>query len=168
MHATLKPLLFAVMTVAALVACKRDAEPAPMPAEPASADAAKSASAGATDAVVPGTDASIVETSTAASGIAGNPNAPDWYDAKTFPGTFTADGASLTLAADGTYRMTVHAHSADADLESSGTWTLEADGQHLLLDPDSKSDPDRRYALQSADALQATEGGQVLRRGGAH
>ena len=94
-------------------------------------------------------------------------DAPPGFDVKALAGTFAADGANLQLAADGTYTLTVHAESADADLTSTGTWTVEADGAELLLDPDSKDDADRRYAIASDDELVAVEGGQVLRRDGA-
>ena len=92
--------------------------------------------------------------------------APD-FDVRAFAGTFTAEGARLRLAADGTYALSVHAESADADLETTGTWTVEAGGSELLLDPDSKEAPDRRYTITSNDALTAADGGQVLRRDGA-
>jgi len=86
------------------------------------------------------------------------------FDVKAFAGTFATDGAQLQLATDGTYTLVVHAESADADLATTGTWSVEADGTELLLDPDSKDEPDRRYAITTNDALTALDGGQVLRR----
>lgn len=88
------------------------------------------------------------------------------FDVKAFAGTFAAEGATLQLASDGTYTLVVHAESADADLTTAGTWSVEADGAELLLDPDSKDESDRRYAITSNDALTALDGGQVLRRDG--
>ena len=88
------------------------------------------------------------------------------FDVKAFAGTFAAEGANLQLASDGTYTLVVHAESADADLTTTGTWTVEAEGAEVLLDPDSKDQPDRRYAITSNDALTAVDGGQVLRRDG--
>ena len=71
------------------------------------------------------------------------------------------------LAPDGTYTFTVHAESADADLSTAGTWTVDADGSGLLLDPDSKDEPDQRFTITSADTLTAVAGGRVLQRDGA-
>jgi hypothetical protein len=81
------------------------------------------------------------------------------FDSKGFAGEFGGDGgARLMIGADGTYALN------DGSLASSGTWTLEADGGHILLDPDSKAEPDRRYVLVSNDELRAVEGGKAMRR----
>ncbi len=148
---------FAVAISIGTTACQRDAELTP--------DAAPAAEITPDDvrdpapAPAPATDAT--QTGDATSPVA---DAPRGFDTKAFAGTFTAPGTTLTIDTDGSYRMTVHAESANADLESTGTWTLQADGKHVLLDPESKSDPDRRYALVSSDELQPVDGGDPLRR----
>jgi hypothetical protein len=58
----------------------------------------------------------------------------------------------------------VQAGGADAGLDSTGTWALEPDGRHILLDPERKTDADRRYALASHDELRPDDGGAPLRR----
>ena len=60
----------------------------------------------------------------------------------------------------------MHAESANADLATDGTWTVEADGKHILLDPNSKAEADRRYEIVSHDELRAVDGGQSLGREG--
>jgi len=88
------------------------------------------------------------------------------FDVRAFAGTFAATGASLALAADGSYAMTVRAESAGADLPGTGTWTVEDDGTRLRLDPDSKAEPDVVFAIRSGDELAQEGGGRVLRRDG--
>lgn len=147
---------FACAIAIGATACQRDAEPAPDP-PPA---AAKITPDDVRDpAPAPTTDATEVAdmTSPAADAARG-------FDTKAFAGSFAAPGTTLDIDSDGGYRMTVHAESANTDLESAGTWTLEPDGKHVLLDPESKSDPDRRYALVSNDELQPVDGGEPLRR----
>lgn len=153
-------LALALTALAALPACKREATPAAGNAESASAEPAKTAASAPS---APANTGIEIENTAALSGIQPNSNAPAWYDAKTFPGTFAGQGTTLALAADGTYRITVHAQSANADLESAGTWTLQPDGKSILLDPDSKDEADRSYALVSADELRQ-DGGATLRR----
>ena len=146
-----------------LAGCNRDAdaptvrvpaatEPGPAPAPAADATAPADPLAG-TDAVAVVDHGSPAGDNTA-------------FDPRAFAGTYSADGTSLVVEADGRYTLTLHAESADADLASGGTWTLEADGRHVLLDPAGKSEPDRRYEIVSADELRAAGGGQSLRRGG--
>lgn len=162
---TKRPVPFAATLLGcallALAACERAAE------APDASARAPAADAPATDEVAPVTsppgdvDATSVVDRTPVAGAA-----PD-FDVKAFAGTFTAEGASLRLAADGTYTFTVHAESADADLTSTGTWTVESDGGALLLDPEAKDEADQRYEIASDDELVAVEGGRVLRRDGA-
>jgi copper homeostasis protein (lipoprotein) len=147
---------FAISVAIGATACQRDAEPTP----DASPAATEITPADVRDpAPAPTTDAT--QTSDATSPVA---DAPRGFDTKAFAGTFTAPGTTLSIDTDGSYRMTVRAESANADLESAGTWTLEPDGKHVLLDPESKSDPDRRYALVSNDELQPVGDGGPLRR----
>lgn len=150
---------FAVAVAVGATACQRDAEPA-SDASPAAAEITPDDVRDPAPAPAPTTDAT--QTDDATSPIA---DAPRGFDTKAFAGTFAAPGTTLTIATDGSYRMTMHAESANADLESTGTWALEPDGKHVLLDPDSKSDPDRRYALVSNDELWPVDGEPLRRRG---
>lgn len=159
----MKHVLFATAALALLLAaCNRPAEP-----EAPAADAAAPASQPPTQAPIPpdamadptaGTDAIAVIDHASPAGDDRS------FDAKAFAGTFAAERTSLTISADGGYALTVHAESAGADLTSNGTWTLQADGREILLDPEDKSEPDRRFQIVSNDRLRAVEGGQFLDR----
>lgn len=150
----------------ALAACGQKPAPAgDTAAETPPAEATQPAApAAAEPATVPGTDA--IEA------VDNGPLEPGaqtigGVDTKAFAGTFATTGTRIAFNADGTYAMTVHAAGADADLESTGTWTTQAGGKRLLLDSDDKSEPDRRYDVLSRDEIRQTEGGRTLRREGA-
>lgn len=156
--------LAALVLALMLSACQREAAPAADAAEP-QPEAAAAQTPVAPEAATPGTDA--IET------VDNGPLDPQaqsvgGVDVRAFAGIFSTEGARIEFKPDGTYAMTVHAASADADLESSGTWTVQADGTELLLDSNDKSEPDRRYAVVSKDEIRQVEGGQTLRREGAH
>lgn len=159
---TMRRLVGLLAIVLIIAACKRessapDATPEPPP------QAATTETAAAEPAKIPGTDAiAAVDNAPAEAGVQPAPG----IDAKAFAGVFVAEGARIEFKPDGNYAMTVHAASADADLESTGTWSAEADGRHVLLDSNDKSETDRRYERVSPDELKAVEGGQVLRREG--
>lgn len=162
------PYRLAALTaiVLAFAACTREA---PVPAEAPEAQAQPAEEAPAVEpAKIPGTDAiAAVDNTPAEAGVQPADNTIGGVDSKRFAGTFATEGARIELRADGTYAMTVHAASADADLESTGTWSAAADGKTLLLDSDDKSEPDRSYTVVSKDEITQTEGGQTLRRVGA-
>ena len=96
------------------------------------------------------------------------PNAA--FDTKAFAGTFTgtlpcADcpgiDTRLVLAADGTYAITESYQERSApELKGDGTWTVEENDQRLRLDPNSKSENDRLFAILSQDEIRQldTEG----------
>ena len=151
--------------VLAFAACTREAPaPAETP-EPQAAPAAQAPAAGS--AKIPGTDAiAVVDNTPAEAGVQPAENTIGGVDSKGFAGTFTAEGARIEFKPDGRYAMTVHAASANADLESTGTWTATDDGKTLLLDSDDKSEPDTRYTVVSKDEIAQTEGGRTLRRTG--
>ena len=159
----MKHVLFATAALALLLAgCNRPAEP-----EAPAADATEPASQPPAQAPVP-PDA-VADPTAGTDAIAvidhGSPAGDDaTFDAKAFAGTYAAEGTSLAIVADGSYTLTVHAESAGADLSSDGTWTLQADGREILLDPEDKSEPDRRFQVVSNDRLRATESGQFLDR----
>ena len=133
-----RALLLATLTLAALSACKpqtptETAAPAAEPAAPApAADARPSAQ-----------------------------SAP--FDVKAFAGTFTgtlpcADcpgiDTRIVLAADGTYTISESYQERSApEPKGDGTWTLEEDNQRLRLDPNSKSEDDRQFAILAHDAI---------------
>jgi len=146
-------LLAVAIATLTLAACKRESEPVPSP-EPAVAATAETPEPAA------GTDATEV--------VDQQPPAGDAvaFDTKAFAGTFSATGVRLEIAADGTYRLNVHAESANADLTTDGTWTVEADGKHILLDPNSKAEADRRYEIVSQDELRPMDGSESLGREG--
>jgi len=134
----------AALVVVALSACKPQA-----PAETA-APAAPPAQPEAAAPVAPAADA-----------MPSAQGAP--FDAKAFAGTFTgtlpcADcpgiDTHLVLSADGTYTITESYQERSAPaLKGDGTWTAEENNQRLRLDPNSKSDNDRLYAILSNDEI---------------
>lgn len=140
-------------TLILVTGCKREAEPAPVP-ETAPVAAGQPASGMPATAATAATDATTV--------VDHNTPAGDnrTFDAKAFAGTFEALGASLEVQADGVYRLDLRAESAT----STGTWTLEPDGTHILLDPESKAEPDRRYEIVSSNELRPLDGTESLRR----
>lgn len=127
-----KLLLLAVASTLAIVACKPEA-----PVEPAAP------AAPVEQAAAPAEPAPVAVESAPANSPADVP-----FDVKGFAGTFSGADTRLTLNADGTY-----AQSGAAVGE--GTWTAEEDGKRIRLDPNSKSEEDRLYAITSNDQLDA-------------
>lgn len=80
---------------------------------------------------------------------------------KAFAGTFSANGSTITLNADGTYTSKI------GDATSDGTWTADPMGTELLLDPTSKAEVDGKYAVISNNEISALDGGTSLQREGA-
>lgn len=68
-------------------------------------------------------------------------------DQKGFAGTFAGGGSTVTLVADGTFSL------KDTDAAFDGSWTAEADGARIRLDPNSKAEPDRLFAVGSQDEI---------------
>ena len=153
MH-SLAMLSIATVAVVSLSACKRTDETAAAPT------VATLASPATVEPALPATIAEPVGVSASPA-----PGEHTGFDAKAFAGTFKDSGTEVSFSADGTYTMKAHAESANADLASDGTWTLEPDARHVRLDPNSKAEDDRVYELVSMDELHATSG-QVLRRAG--
>ncbi len=158
--------LLALALTLALAACRQESAPPGDAAEPQPVASADSAPAAAEPeaGTIPGTDATEAidngPLDPAAQMVGG-------VHVRDFAGTFSTEGARIEFKGDGTYAMTVHAASADADLASSGSWSAEAGGNEILLDPDDKSEPDRRYTVVSKDEIRQVDGGQTLRREGA-
>ena len=145
-----KPLAIAACTtllaVASLAACQREAA-APAPDTIASPATVAPAAPATVAAAMPDDTTQHVD-----------------FDSKAFAGTYAAPGTTLHVTADGNYRMSVHAQSAGADLETSGTWTADADARHVLLDPNSKSEADQRFEIVSHDELRSEDGSRILHR----
>ena len=135
-------LALACLTVLAVSACKQE-EPAP-PADiaPAAAETAPAA----VDFVPTGADPAGAE-----------------FDVRAFAGTFSGTlpcascpgiDTTLVLNPDGTYAITeTYQDDSSAPAQMDGTWTAEADGTQILLDPNSKSEQDRLFAIDSNDHI---------------
>jgi copper homeostasis protein (lipoprotein) len=143
-----KLLLLAMVSTLAIAACKPQA-----PAEPAApAQPAQSAAPPAPVAV------ESAPSSTAA-------DVP--FDMKGFAGTFTgtmpcADcpgiDTKLVLNADGTYKLhESYRDKPDGDFDSEGTWTAEEDGRRIRLDPNSKSNQDRLFAVKGNNEIESLD-----------
>jgi copper homeostasis protein (lipoprotein) len=146
-----RSFLFVLLPLTLLAACNRANEGADI------APAAATIAAPAT--VAPALPATVEQPVATADSVA--PGEHTTFDAKAFAGSFSDEHMSVVFTADGAY--TLSSHAADA---SKGTWTLEPDGRHLRLDPESKGEDDRVYELVDNDQLRAANGTQVLRRGG--
>jgi copper homeostasis protein (lipoprotein) len=143
-----KLLLLAAASVLAIAACKPQA-----PAEPAAPAAPAEPAAPAPVAVesAPATAPSEVP-----------------FDIKGFAGVFSgtlpcADcpgiDTTITLNRDGSY--TVHETyqgKPGKGFDSDGTWTAEENGKRVRLDPNSKSEQDRLFAVASQDQIDQLDG----------
>ncbi|HSM12004.1 MAG TPA: copper resistance protein NlpE N-terminal domain-containing protein [Lysobacter sp.] len=80
------------------------------------------------------------------------------FDQRGFAGTFSGTvgdaDTTLALAPDGTAVLT-ESRAGAGGATISGTWTTEAKDQHLRLDPDSKGEPDRLFAIAANDRISA-------------
>lgn len=141
---TSKLLPLACLATLALAACQPPADPAEpiAPAEPAPAAAP-----------------------VAAEPAPARPPADVPFDTKGFAGTFSgtlpcADcpgiDTRLTLDADGTYRLhESYRGGSGRSFDGDGTWTAEDNGKRLRLDPNSKREPDRLFAIASPGRIDA-------------
>ncbi|WP_457097365.1 copper resistance protein NlpE [Lysobacter sp. P5_B9] len=144
-----KLLLLAVVATLAVAACKPQAPAEPVaptaPAEPAAPAAA----------------APVAVESAPAMTAADVP-----FDIKGFAGTFTgtlpcADcpgiDTRIMLNADGSYALHEAYQGKGNGVDGDGTWTAEENGKRIRLDPNSKSQQDRLYAVTSADQIDALD-----------
>ena len=146
MNRLIAPLALGLLAVS-LSACKQDASPA--------------ASAMPTAATEPA-PASTPDAMPLSSGSDLAAKAGD-IDMKAFPGVFTGTlpcascpgiDTRLELQADGPYKLTeAYQDEAGPPVVTEGTWTVEDEGKRVLLDPDSKSEPDRSYEIVSNDEI---------------
>jgi copper homeostasis protein (lipoprotein) len=89
------------------------------------------------------------------------------FDVKGFAGTFSgtlpcADcpgiDTKVTLNADGTYKLhEVYQGKPGNGFNGDGTWTAEENGKRIRLDPNSKSEQDRLFAVTSKDEIDALD-----------
>ncbi|HVR81366.1 MAG TPA: copper resistance protein NlpE [Luteimonas sp.] len=148
-------LLVTTLGLTALVAfagCKRESVPAPEVAPPA---ATQPATTQAPPDATAGTDATaVVDQSMAAnSGL----------NTKAFAGNFSGTlpcascpgiDTALELHTDGSFVLAeTYQGGKHAPVKVDGTWTAEANGSHIRLDPNSKSEQDRVYAITSHDQI---------------
>lgn len=142
-----RKLLLAVMaSTLAIAACKPQA-----PTEP-TADTAPAASA----------EPAPVATESAPAGSAAD--VP--FDVKGFAGTFSgtlpcADcpgiDTTIALKPDGTYTVHEVYQGKPNSFDGDGTWTAEENGQRVRLDPNSKSEQDRLFAVKSSDEIESLD-----------
>lgn len=143
----MKRAIPAACLILALSACNRDAPP---------------------DAASTGTDPAPVAAAPAPAEDSAPASRPGADDPKALAGRFSAGTVHLDLREDGSYVLD------DAGAMSDGTWTIESDDTRLRLDPNSKSEPDRLFAIASADLLTGVDtegaataaGAMTLRRDG--
>lgn len=128
--------VLACFAAALLAGCSREQPAGPVAEPPAAATVPAADPGGSTDAVA-------VEP-TAMPG----PETPA-FDQRAFAGTFAAGANRLELKPDGTYAMT------SGEAVTDGTWTTEESDTRIRLDPNSKSEPDRVFAMASRDELTA-------------
>jgi copper homeostasis protein (lipoprotein) len=146
----MKRTLTVALAVLALAACQREV-PAPV-----AADATAPAAAPATDA----TPVVATETTMAQAGVQPGPGA---IDNKAFAGKFSgtlpcADcpgiDETLELGTDGNFTLTdVYRERPQGTFTMQGTWSTDADGKRIRLDPGNKAEVDRLFAIDDNDTL---------------
>lgn len=164
-------LLIALGLAAPLSACSPGADPAGAPP----ATAAREASAPSEAAPAPGSAATAIVHHAAPD--------PAGFDRKAFAGRFAGIApcadcpgieVELEVDADGGFRLGERHQGRDLRRATSGTWTIDADGRRLLLDPDTKEGEDRWFGIVSKDEIRALDAdgrpaegrsGYSLRRG---
>lgn len=99
----------------------------------------------------PGTDAVVVSQQATATMAA-----PE-FDARSFAGVYTGSTTRLDIGAEGQFLLD------DSGQSVAGSWTLQPGGKTIVLDPDSKSEPDRLLQLE-ADGSVRINGSAPLRR----
>lgn len=135
-------LALACLATLAIAGCKPQA-----PAEPAETPADSAVQTSAATVATP-----VVE-----------PPKTAMFDARTFAGTFSGTlpcascpgiDTELELAADGAFQLDeTYRDEKDGQRKVDGTWTAEANDQHIRLDPNSKSEDDRLYEIVSHEEI---------------
>lgn len=114
-------------------------------------------------AIAPEAAVSAEPAPVAAETAAATPETVAAFDVKAFAGSFSGTlpcvdcpgiDSKLTLNADGTFALEeARQDSTSAANKLDGTWTVEEDNTRLRLDPNSKSEADRVYAIASNDQI---------------
>lgn len=153
-----KSFVLACAAAFALAACNQQPAAGPGPATGAAPDG---------EPAGPEAAATLIPT-----GPAGPADAAD-FDPRAFAGRFSGTlpcascpgiDTTLQLRGDGSYTLTEqYQEREDGAFTGDGTWTAEADGTRIRLDPGSKSEEDRVYAIEAGDRLvQLDAGGEPL------
>lgn len=100
---------------------------------------------------LPGTDAVIVAQQS------GPTSASPDFDSRAFAGTYSGGTTRLDIGAEGQFALD------ESGQTTAGTWTLQAGGKTIVLDPDAKGDTDRLLQLESDGSVRIA-GGATLRR----
>ena len=104
-----------------------------------------------------------------------NSPAPEGLDVRAFAGSFhgtlpCADcpgiDSTIEFKGDGSYAAHDVYRERNARFDTTGTWTVEEAGKRIRLDPNSKDEQDRLYALVSNDELRMLDGdGKAIQSG---
>jgi copper homeostasis protein (lipoprotein) len=146
-----KLLLAAMVSTLAIAGCKPQAPAEPAAPAPPAEPAASTEPAPVAVESAPATTAAEVP-----------------FDIKGFAGTFTgtlpcADcpgiDSTITLKPDGSYTVHEVYQGKPGGFDGDGTWTAEENGQRIRLDPNSKSEQDRLFAVKSKDEIEALDMG---------
>jgi uncharacterized lipoprotein NlpE involved in copper resistance len=147
----MKPSLAVILSALALAlpACQREAPVADTATAPAVATP-----------VAADTPVVATETTMAQAGVQPGPGA---IDSKAFAGKFSGSlpcadcpgiDETLELAADGSFTLTdVYRERPQGTFTLQGTWSADADGKQIRLDPGSKAERDRLFAIEDNDTL---------------
>ncbi|SJZ68909.1 copper resistance protein NlpE N-terminal domain-containing protein [Novilysobacter spongiicola] len=79
------------------------------------------------------------------------------FDMRAFAGTFGDETTTVELRPDGTYEIVDRDAAGGGEAVMDGTWTVEADDRHIRLDPNTKAEEDRLFAISSDDELQTLD-----------
>jgi copper homeostasis protein (lipoprotein) len=160
LHRPLPSSALLLCAVLALAACRPDADTsgaagggdaAQATAAPAAADVP--ATPAARDPLLEGSDAVAIEHHA-------RPEPPG-FDRRAFAGTFAgtlpcagcpSGDARLRIDADGGFRLD-EGIGGGGEVQTAGTWSVDAGSRRLLLDPEVKDAPDRHFAIASNDEL---------------
>jgi copper homeostasis protein (lipoprotein) len=151
-----KLLMLVLFASIAVAACKPQA-----PAEPAAPAAPEAPAEPAKTETMAEPSAPVAVESSPATSAADVP-----FDVKGFAGVFSgtlpcADcpgiDTRITFNADGTYKLHETFHGKPGNGNGDGTWTAEENGKRIRLDPNSKSEQDRLFAVTSKDQIDALD-----------
>lgn len=143
---TLQILGACAVVLVIATACKREPEATP---EVATGPAIAAPAANPVDATAAVDNTAAVDATVAT------------LDTKALAGRFGDGESVLELRADGSYVQTLQA--GGNPISTDGSWSA-ADGDGVLLDPNSKSAEDVRFQVVSNDELRSGDGTRTFRR----